>query len=63
MDAINAYDSSDEEENSASEGLQRQSEAPVVDHAESSNVLSKLKERFPLDSAPNVPSRVRTFRV
>ena len=61
MDAITAYDSSDEEDHSASEELQRQSEAPDIDHAESSNVLSQLKERFPLNSAPNVPSRVRNY--
>ena len=50
MEALTAYDSGDEE------GADQKT--PDLDVKKSSEVISKLKERFPLNSAPNVPIRV-----
>ena len=55
MDALAAYDSSGEEDEP-----REQEEAPPIDPAESSSVLSKLSEKFLLNSAPTVPIRVRS---
>lgn len=48
------YNSSGEEE----EEVERTAEVPSVDYEESSKVISSLRERFPLDSAPVVPNKV-----
>lgn len=48
MDALTAYSSSDEED-----------QKPVeIDPDESAKVVLKLKERFPLNSAPTVLGKV-----
>ena len=47
MEALYAYDSSDGEEGSE-----------TIDPEKSSEVVAKLKEKFPLNSAPHVPVRV-----
>ena len=52
-----AYDSSGEEDNA--EAPQKREEASTLDPNESHDVFSKLKEKFPLNSAPTVPVRVR----
>ena len=51
MDALTAYSSSDEEE-------ERKQERVEIDPDESAKVVSKLKERFPLNSAPTVLGKV-----
>lgn len=51
MDAITAYSSSDEED----DGSQKSTE---IDPNESFKVVSKLKERFPLNSAPTILGKV-----
>ena len=48
-----SYNSSGEEEE------EEDTPATTVDYEESAKLLSSLKERFPLDSAPAVPNRVR----
>lgn len=53
MDALAAYGSSDE-----GSGPEDTHGEPSIDPEESSSVLHKLKEKFPLDSAPSVPKRV-----
>ena len=53
MEALTAY-SSDEE---AGGGGEDQT-TPPIDPAKASEVIAKLKERFPLNSAPHVPVRV-----
>ena len=51
MDALIAYSSSDEED--------EKSQKPVeINPDESAKVVSKLKERFPLNSAPTVLGKV-----
>ena len=56
MDALTAaYDSGDEE---TAIKEPDNDETVSVDTEESSNILSRLKERFPLNSAPSVPVRV-----
>ena len=51
MDALTAYSSSDEED--------EKSQKPVeINPDESAKVVSKLKERFPLNSAPTVLGKV-----
>lgn len=54
MDALTTAYSSDEEEI----GGEREDQATPIDPSETSEVLAKLKERFPLNSAPHVPVRV-----
>ena len=57
MDALSAaYDS---DGSSGEETSQQKDELPPIDAEESSSVLSRLKERFPFNSAPAVPIRVR----
>ena len=48
------YNSSGEEEEEA----EKTAEVPSVDYEESSKVISRLREQFPLDSAPVVPNKV-----
>ena len=56
MDALtSAYDSGDEE---TAIKEPDNDETVSIDTDESSNILSRLKERFPLNSAPSVPVRV-----
>lgn len=55
MDALVAYDSSDED---APAEDREQAEASAIDPAQSKTILSKLKEKFPMNSAPYVPNRV-----
>ena len=50
-----AYDSSGEEDSAVEK---RGDEAPSIDPEESASVFSKLKEKFSLESAPNVPNKV-----
>lgn len=54
MEALTAY-SSDEDE---SKGGNNESQTPEIDPTRTSEVVAKLKEKFPLDSAPHVPIRV-----
>ena len=57
MEALSAaYDS---DASSGEETSQRKDELPPIDAEESSSVLSRLKERFPFNSAPAVPIPVR----
>ena len=51
MDSLGAYKSSDDEE---SESLGVES----FNSAESSSIIAKLQERYPVDSAPKVPVKV-----
>ena len=55
MDALVAYDSSGEEDSTVEK---RGDETPSIDPEESASILSKLKEKFSLESAPNVPNKV-----
>ena len=56
MDALStAYDSNG---SSGEETAQKKDEILPIDVEESSSVLSRLKEKFPLNSAPAVPIRV-----
>lgn len=48
------YNSSGEEDDA-----QMAAEVPSVDYDESLKVISTLRERFPLNSAPVVPNKVR----
>ena len=48
MDALTAYSSSDEDDD----------KTPEIDPHESAKVVSRLKERFPLNSAPAVLGKV-----
>lgn len=54
MEALTAYSSDEEEIRSESEDQI----APNIDPSKASEVIAKLKERFPLNSAPHVPVRV-----
>lgn len=54
MEALTAY-SSDEEE---TEGGKEDQAASTIDPVKASEMIAKLKERFPLNSAPHVPVRV-----
>ncbi len=55
MDALTtAYDSSDGEDDSKDQVI------PEIDPQISSRVISELKEKFPLNSAPQVPIKVST---
>ena len=63
MDALTAYDSNSSggEEGERDEGPAQETgedEAASLDPEESSSILSRLKEKFPLNSAPSVPVRV-----
>ena len=51
MDALTAYSSSDEED-------ERSQNSVEINPDESSKVVSMLKERFPLNSAPTVLGKV-----
>ena len=51
MDALAVYGSSGSSSSS-------DEEEPPIDPTKSASVLSKLKEKFSLKSAPNVPNRV-----
>lgn len=53
MEALTAYSSEEED------GGDQQT--PDIDPTKSTEVLAKLKERFPLDSAPAVPIRVSIY--
>lgn len=53
MDALAAYSSSDE-----GSGPEETHDEPSINPEESSSVIHKLKEKFPLNSAPSVPKRV-----
>lgn len=57
MDALAVYDSSGEEDNA--EAPQKEEEALTLDPKESADIIFRLKEKFPLNSAPTVPIRVR----
>jgi hypothetical protein len=54
MDALTAYSS--DEEGGGGEGEVQST--PSIDPTKASEVITKLKERFPLNSAPHVPVRV-----
>lgn len=51
MDALTAYSSSDEEDEKSQKIVE-------INPDESTKVVSKLKERFPLNSAPTVLGKV-----
>jgi len=57
MDGLVAYDSSEGE----GEEQQEEEEASALDPEESSSVFLGLKEKFPLNSAPSVPVKVRSI--
>ena len=60
MDALTAYDSNSsggEEEVEAARETEKD-EVASFNTEESSTILSRLKEKFPLNSAPSVPIRV-----
>lgn len=52
METLAAYSSVSDEEGG---------EESVIDPSKTSEVIAKLKEKFPLDSAPHVPVRVRSI--
>ena len=58
MAAIVEYGSSGEEE--VVEDAGSGEDAPL-DHSESASVISKLHEKFPLNSAPSVPVKVCVY--
>lgn len=61
MDALSAaYDTDSGAEEGDEEPVQetRKEEGVSINAEESSSVLSRLKEKFPLNSAPSVPVRV-----
>ena len=51
MDSLTAYSSSDEEG-------ERGNKPAEIDPEESAKIVSKLKEKFPLNSAPTVVGKV-----
>jgi len=55
MDALAAYGSSG---SSSSSDEEEPPIDPPIDPTKSASVLSKLKEKFSLKSAPNVPNKV-----
>ena len=63
MDALSAaYDSDTSSGAEEEETPQQEDEATPINVEESSSVLSRLKEKFPLNSAPAVPIRVSILR-
>ena len=54
MEALNAY-SSDEDETGGGSAEKTESD---IDPSQASETIAKLKEKFPLNSAPYVPVRV-----
>lgn len=57
MDALTTYESGGEGEEEPVQESRKDEVAPLI-MEESSSVLSRLKEKFPLNSAPDVPVRV-----
>ena len=55
MEALATYSSVSDEEGG------EESPTAVIDPSKTSEVIAKLKEKFPLDSAPHVPIRVRVI--
>ena len=63
MDTLSAaYDSDASSGAEGEETPQQEDEATPINVEESSSVLSRLKEKFPLNSAPAVPIRVSIRR-
>jgi hypothetical protein len=58
MDALTAAYDSNSSGGEGDEGSVQETRKDEVDAGESSVILSRLKEKFPLNSAPSVPVRV-----